>query len=213
MAKLSKGILGGISGKIGNIVGASWRGIDYIRSKPSKVNNPKTEAQQRQRARFGLIMALLKKMKPFLQIGFRGSANKQTPLNAAMSVNIREAITGEFPDFEVDTSKLAVSTGNLHGSSNASLDLSAAENATITWQSEAGISNASDEDVLMVLLYNQARNEVINKLNAALREDETLSLSIPSSWSGDTVAGYLAFRSDTLNDVSNGIYLGEEVAA
>ncbi|MEX0646190.1 MAG: DUF6266 family protein, partial [Balneolaceae bacterium] len=158
MAKLSKGILGGISGKIGNIVGASWRGIDYIRSKPSKVNNPKTEAQQRQRARFGLIMALLKKMKPFLQIGFRGSAHKQTPLNAAMSVNIREAITGEFPDFEVDTSKLTVSTGNLHGSSNASLDLSAAENATITWQSEAGISNASDEDVLMVLLYNQARN-------------------------------------------------------
>jgi hypothetical protein len=43
MGKISQGILGGISGKVGNVIGGSWKGIDYIRVKPSSVANPRTE--------------------------------------------------------------------------------------------------------------------------------------------------------------------------
>ena len=59
MAKIKKGILGGISGTVGNVVGGNWRGIDYIRSKPSSVRNPNTEAQRAQRMRFRLVMSFL----------------------------------------------------------------------------------------------------------------------------------------------------------
>ncbi|MDD2265168.1 MAG: DUF6266 family protein, partial [Bacteroidales bacterium] len=45
MGTIKQGILGGFSGKVGNIVGASWRGIDYIRSMPASVRNPRTVAQ------------------------------------------------------------------------------------------------------------------------------------------------------------------------
>lgn len=38
MGTIKQGILGGFSGKVGNIVGASWRGIDYIRSMPASVH-------------------------------------------------------------------------------------------------------------------------------------------------------------------------------
>ena len=31
MGKIAQGILGGLSGKVGNIIGGSWKGIDYIR--------------------------------------------------------------------------------------------------------------------------------------------------------------------------------------
>ena len=41
MAIISQGILGGISGKIGNVVGGSWKGIDYLRIMPASVANPK----------------------------------------------------------------------------------------------------------------------------------------------------------------------------
>ena len=34
MGKIGKGILGGISGKVANVVGGNWKGIDYLRSKP-----------------------------------------------------------------------------------------------------------------------------------------------------------------------------------
>ena len=39
MGVISQGILGGVSGKVGNVVGASWKGIDYLRIKPSNVAN------------------------------------------------------------------------------------------------------------------------------------------------------------------------------
>ena len=33
MGKISQGILGGVSGTVGNVVGGSWKGISYLRVK------------------------------------------------------------------------------------------------------------------------------------------------------------------------------------
>ncbi|MDK2788577.1 MAG: hypothetical protein PWP07_1822, partial [Epulopiscium sp.] len=35
MARIKKGILGGVSGRLGNVIGGSWKGVDYLRSLPS----------------------------------------------------------------------------------------------------------------------------------------------------------------------------------
>lgn len=213
MAKLSKGILGGISGTVGNVVGGNWRGIDYIRSKPSSVRNPNTEGQRRQRMRFRLVMSLLKRSRSFITIGFRNGVQGQTEMNRAMSLNVREAITGTYPDLEIDPEALVVSTGDLQGSSVSGMDLSIAGTATLTWVNEAGAGNASNDDAAMALLYNMDKGAVVYRLHGASREDETLEVNLPSSWSGDTVAGYLTFRSETGRDVSNSQYLGTENAA
>lgn len=213
MAKLSKGILGGISGKVGNVIGGRWRGIDYIRSKPSSVKNPKTEAQETQRMRFRLVMGLLKKSRLFINIGFKGGSQGQTAMNRAMSLNVREAITGTYPDLEIDPEAFVVSIGDLQGATTAGMDLSVAGTSTVTWVNEAGAGNASNEDAAMVLLYNMAKGAVVYSLYGASREDETLELNLPGSWSGDPVAGYLAFRSETGSGVSDGIYLGTDNAA
>lgn len=90
MAKLSSGILGGISGTVGNVVGGRWRGIDYIRSKPANVKNPNTEAQQAQRMRFKLVIEFLKRIRPLIKVGFQDGARNQTFFNRAMSVNIKK---------------------------------------------------------------------------------------------------------------------------
>ncbi|HJV78940.1 MAG TPA: hypothetical protein VJ602_11205 [Paludibacter sp.] len=34
MAIFSKGILGGFSGKVGNVIGSTWRGKDVLRNLP-----------------------------------------------------------------------------------------------------------------------------------------------------------------------------------
>ena len=36
MAKMKKGILGAISGKIGPVIGGIWKGIPYLRQVPKK---------------------------------------------------------------------------------------------------------------------------------------------------------------------------------
>lgn len=213
MAKLNNGILGGISGTVGNVIGGRWRGIDYIRSKPASVKNPNTEGQRKQRSRFKLVVQLMKKINPLINIGFRNGRRNQTPMNIAVSLNIREAITGTYPDQKINPEALVVSAGDLQGSSSSGMDLSVPETATFTWVNESGVGNASDQDAVMVLLFNTEKNAVIYNLHGASREDETLQISVPASWNGDNVAGYLAFRSETDRDVSDSIFLGEENAA
>ncbi len=213
MAKLNSGILGGISGTVGNVVGGRWRGIDYIRSKPSSVRNPNTEAQQAQRLKFKLVGQFLRNIRPFVRIGFKNAANKQTAMNAAMSVNLRQAITGNFPDLGIAPDQLVLAVGELYGAVTVAMDLSTAGSATFTWSNDAGIGGAANSDSAMLLLYNTDKGEVTYNLNGATREDESLTLTIPEGWSGDSIAGYLAFQSVTNRDVSDGIFLGEDTAA
>ena len=55
MAILKSGILGGISGRIGTVVGAGWKGIDVLRTYNGNPANPKTNAQVANRARFSSV--------------------------------------------------------------------------------------------------------------------------------------------------------------
>lgn len=56
MARLKRGILGGISGKVANVIGGSWKGIDYVRSMPLSVANPRTVGQVLQRSKMAVIV-------------------------------------------------------------------------------------------------------------------------------------------------------------
>jgi hypothetical protein len=55
MATFEKGILGGFSGKIGNVVGARWRGKDIMRSVPRSSSRLPTESQLYQRDNFRMV--------------------------------------------------------------------------------------------------------------------------------------------------------------
>ena len=50
MGVIKRGILGGFSGKVANVVGTSWKGIEVIKAMPLSVRNPNTILQQNQRA-------------------------------------------------------------------------------------------------------------------------------------------------------------------
>ena len=58
MATFKQGILGGFSGKVGGVIGSSWKGIDTMRSQPSSVTNPRTNAQVANRSRFKSVSQL-----------------------------------------------------------------------------------------------------------------------------------------------------------
>ena len=201
MAKLSSGILGGISGKVGNVVGGRWRGIDYIRSKPASVKNPNTEAQQKQRMKFRLVMGLLRKIRPLVKTGFRNGAKNQTPMNRAASLNLKQAVTGEFPELAIDPEKFVFAQGSLSSGEQPDMDTSTPGSITFTWVNSAAGESSADDGAL-VLLYNTEQGQVIYRMNGASRSDESIQVDIPESWQGDTVAGYLAFRSETSKEVS-----------
>ena len=55
MGTIKSGILGGFNGKVGSVVGASWKGISYMRGIAQSIKNPKTEAQVMQRDYFAQL--------------------------------------------------------------------------------------------------------------------------------------------------------------
>ena len=92
MGKINQGILGGFSGKVGTVVGSTWKSINYMRALAVSVHNPNTVKQQCQRGKFRTAAHFCKAAKPFIQNGFREYASKQTPVNAAMSYLLRYAV-------------------------------------------------------------------------------------------------------------------------
>jgi hypothetical protein len=102
MGKISRGILGGFSGKVGSIIGATWKGIDYIRIVAANVTNPKTPAQESQRSKFVTVLRFLQPLVAFLRIGFRLYANRMTQFNNAMFYNFHNAIIGVLPNYSIE---------------------------------------------------------------------------------------------------------------
>lgn len=57
MAIIKKGILGGFSNKVGNVVGSTWKGINTMRSLPAQYNDANSVAQQANRSKFKYFSA------------------------------------------------------------------------------------------------------------------------------------------------------------
>ncbi|MDV7187618.1 DUF6266 family protein [Lutibacter sp. TH_r2] len=213
MGKINQGILGGLSGKVGNVIGGSWKGIDYLRIKPSSVANPRTTGQVNQRNKFTATLEFLQPNKDFIKVGYKNYAIKKTEFNAAMSEILSNAITGIAPDFEVDYSNALLSKGSLSAALNPTFDVSTPGNVTFEWDDNSADGNAEATDKAMILVYNSARKESVYILDGADRSLTTQMLTIPASYSGQTIEVFMAFVSEDGSKVSNSSYLGSGTAA
>jgi hypothetical protein len=213
MGKIAQGILGGLSGKVGNIIGGSWKGIDYIRIKPSSVANPRTEGQVNQRNKFSATLGYLQPNKAFLKIGYKSFATKKTEFNAAMSYVLNNAIDGIAPNFTVDYSLALLSRGSLSTAFNPTTDLTTAGQVSFDWDDNSAEGNANATDKAMLLVYNPSKKESISILDGADRTVGSQVVTIPNTYAGDTVELFMAFVSADGTQVSNSVYLGSGTAA
>tara|TARA_R110002050_G_scaffold300678_1_gene471483 strand:+ start:13726 stop:14367 length:642 start_codon:yes stop_codon:yes gene_type:complete len=213
MGKIAQGILGGLSGKVGNIVGGSWKGIDYIRIKPSSVANPRTEGQVNQRNKFTITLEYLQATKDFIKIGYKSFATKKTEFNAAMSYVLNNAVGGTAPNFTIDYSLALLSRGSLSGVLNGTTDLTTAGQVAFAWSDNSAEGNANVTDKAMVLVYNPSKKESISILDGADRTVGSQVVTIPNTYAGETVELFMAFVSADGTQVSNSVYLGSGTAA
>ncbi len=105
MGTIKQGILGGFSGKVGTVVGSSWKGISYMRGQAQSVKNPRTAKQVAQRDKFSLSLSFIRPIQSFIQIGFKTYEHKQSAFNAAMSYTMKNVIKGTYQSFSIDYTK------------------------------------------------------------------------------------------------------------
>lgn len=215
MGTIKKGILGGVSGKVGNVVGGNWKGIDYLRMLPAGVTNPNTELQSTQRLKFSAVLRFLQPLTEVIRIGFKPLAVKMSAFNAAFSYNYNNALTGSYPSFSIDYPKALISRGNLMGALNPACGSTEPAKVSVTWENNSGNGMAADTDSAIVVIFNPEYNEAVYLLNAGLRSDCSMEIQLPSNYSGINVHCYLSFVAMTAmlsgqsrNAVATSSYVG-----
>lgn len=206
MGKIKQGILGGFSGKVGPVIGTSWKGKAVMRAQALSYNDRNSLAQQQQRKKFTLVTKFVASVLGFVNEGFRKRAVGMTAPNAAVAANIENAISGEWPDFEIDYSKAVVANGpvDLPYSPSATAD---GTTLSLTWADNSGMGNALADDKVMVLAYNEAKGQAVYNTAVAERADRNATLTLPSAWTGDNVNVWIAMSRQQDNESSRSSHL------
>jgi len=207
MGKIKQGILGGFSGKVGSVVGASWKGISYMRGKAVSIKNPRTLLQLMQRSKFTLALSVLQPITEFIRIGFKRYAHRKSEFNAAMSYTVKRAIRGAYPDYAISYSNLLVSRGTLPCVNDAEATAVAGK-INFTWEDNSGIGEAKTTDKVMVVAINPAKREATYITDGALRSSRSEGLLVSPYWVDDEVEVYLTFISENGKDVATSVYCG-----
>ena len=87
MARIGRGILDSFSGTVGTVVGSTWRGIDYMRSKSKKRRRNFNEEQLEQQARFAFASKFIPTMKYLYKVTLKNVPQQMTSLNEALSTD------------------------------------------------------------------------------------------------------------------------------
>lgn len=207
MGTINKGILGGFSGKVGTVVGGNWKGIDYIRSKGHKKSGRSTPAQLEQQAKFGLMMKFLRTFGTLLSTTFNDFANGITGPNAALSYNIRNAITGTYPAFAINYSLVLLSRGSLQNAAAPVAAPGTAGKVNFTWTDNSGAGTAQATDQAVLLVYCPATGQSVYTATGAARNAATAVLDT-TAFSGKTVQTWIAFISADGKGVSDSVFTG-----
>jgi len=212
MGTYEKGILGPVNGTVGPVVGANWRGINYLRSNSKRRSGSFTQPQLEQQAKFGLVVKFTAPLKSLLSVTYRDYAVEKTGANSATANILKNAITGSYPAFSISYPLVLVSRGDLPNAPGASAT-AAPGIINFSWTSNEGIGKASATDKSILVAYCPDLSMAVYTLQGAGRGAEAATLDV-SLFKGHKVHTWLAFiGADRNADVSNSVYTGEFVVA
>ena len=213
MGQIKQGILGPVSGTVGPVVGGTWKGIAYLRGKATSYADAQTDAQLTQRQKFAVISRFLQPMSEFLQMTFKAYAIAKTGINAAFSYNIKNALTGTYPNIAVDYPNALVAKGNLPSALNQVASSTVAGTVKFDWEDNSGEVGASALDKTLLVVYNPTQNQAVTVNQLAERGDGTQTVTVPDSFSGDLCECWMAFISADGQTVSNSAFAGAVTVA
>ena len=204
MARIEQGILGPFSGKVGEVIGSSWKGIPYIKARPTQFHDAKTPGQLTHRMKLQTAHGFVRSIKHIIEIGFRNVTGAKTPYNSAVSLILKNAVIGEYPNVSIDPSKVLISQGKLAGSKDCSVSIE--EDAIVfSWGEASSEGKANDEDQAILLAYNFTKQQGIS--NVVCRKDKKGCITIPQKRKDDDIACYIFFASTENKEVSDSKFL------
>ena len=208
MGKFYKGILGGFSGTVGTVVGATWRGIDIMRSRPKKVSRIATQKQLEVRERFSLVAEFLRPIRPLVRAYFGMPSGEKSRSNLASAYHITDAIHGVYPAFAINFEKVILSKGELLGLQDLGVQPVSTADLKLNWSDNSGQGQAKTDNALFMAAFNETRQQWDYMESAAARALTNYTFELPDFWVGDTVHLYVSIASADGKKCANSVYYG-----
>jgi hypothetical protein len=211
MGVIKQGILGGVSGRIGNVVGSSWKGIAVLKSLPLSVANPRTVGQVAQRDKLKGIVALSRQiLGSIIQPLWNPFAQRQSGYNAFVSQNI-DTFTGDlFTEFADFFSQRGALTNVASPAVTATKDDNTIQ---VTWTDNDGVADALGSDDVNILIYNETQDVWYSDPAAAKRLDQIRDLVVSTIETSDVLRVYVGASRPNFSRVSDSSYITTTVAA
>lgn len=207
MAKINKGILGAFSGKVGPVIGGTWKGIPYIREVPAPVKRKSTAAQIESRQKLIFMNNLLVPFHPYITIGFMHQAVHKTEISAAFSKNYHQAVIGQHPNYSVIYSEFVISMGDLPMVADVAMELLSLDTIRLTWAQNRGKKTAFN-DQLMLALYCPELQRADGFVGGVKRATQHCTFQFNPKMAGKRLEVFLSITAMDRKRIANSQYLG-----
>jgi len=199
MAKFNSTTFGAISGRHGSAVAATTKdGQSYLRVYRAP-SDPKTDKQVAQRSKFAFANSSLGCFRNL----FKETFNSNRGINIGVSYALRDAISGEAPNFTLDYSKILFSVGNVNQALSASAVVTADTTVSITWDMvEATLSKSDDK--MSFIFFDEATQLSIHLKDRSIRSTGSESIQLPAVWKNSKVYCWMYIStSDNLQNTNH----------
>ena len=207
MGKIKTGILGGFQGKVGTVIGSTWRGESIMRALPKTAAKAPTESQRIQRLKFKAVSEFLNPLRTTLSTYFGNNTGVKSKYNMATSYHITNAVEITEQGTQILYPRVLVAKGTLFGFQN--LTTTPSETViTLNWEDNTVFGNAKAEDTVNVVCYIEEVNTFYVFESIANRDGLTASVTLPQNFLGYNVEVYAFLYDKVSKTSSNSVYLG-----
>ena len=208
MGTIKKGILGGFSGTVGTVVGANWRGMDVIRSRPKSSGSNPTPLQLLQREKFALAIKFQNSLRSMQSRLYGENAGVKSRVNLAAAYLLREVVAEENGQVSLMMEKVIVTKGTLTGFQNLTVTAAPGQTLNFTWDDNSNQMLAQPTDIFCTAVYEEESGEFAIKEGPEERSTGAASIVLAETWSGKSVHVYAFFQNAEQNSACNSVYLG-----
>lgn len=208
MARYYHGNSGPYSGKVGGVVGSTWRGTPYIRSLPKRSKKPRHPNQVRTNDAFTLIQNTLGALEDLIKHSFTTYPGaKGTARNSAHSYNQLNAVIETENGPAIDYSRFLFSWGDLEGARETACWISEPGTLAVSWDSSTRTRKAGPADQVFCLIYF-SDVDVYFGVEGNIRQDGQLKYNFPIHLADKDMEVMIAFKSPKNGKFSKTQYVG-----
>ena len=198
MGKFHNGVLGTMTGKVGGVVGRTWKGINTVASYQPNVSNPRTNSQMAQRGKLSALTALASQMNTgFIKPLWDRDAKKMSGFNAFIQANMANVSNLGV----VDYANLVASKGKMAAPLISGLN-AGMEKLDVAYATTVNDAYGLPSDKVYCAVIDTVTNAVYVSSGVAARSEGTLSFDIPDANESEFYV-FLAFRRADGSMVSN----------